>query len=198
MACSAELDGVGDRGVVGDAAVHQRAVLPAHGRHDAGDRSARQDGIDDRTVGEAKFLTADDVHGDDVQRDRHLFERIVLDVACDQLAQAGRRDKVIARAEEAEQPGERVQREDLPAPQVAPDGGERVGGLHGLGSRGDERAVHRAGRRPDDDVGDDAALVEGVQHPDLDRAEPGGVSVVRGHADIGAGAARSLTDPMAG
>jgi hypothetical protein len=38
-----------------------------------------------------------------------------------------------------------VQREDLPAPQVAPDGGERAGSPHGMGLRRDERAIHRAG-----------------------------------------------------
>jgi GTP cyclohydrolase I len=59
----------------------------------------------------------------------------------------GRWHEVIAHAEEAEQPGDRVQREHLPALQVAPHGGEGVG--------------------------NDAALVQGVQHSDLDRAEAG-------------------------
>ena len=43
---------------------------------------------------------------------------VVLDVAGDQSPQAGIGDEVVAGAEEAEQPGERVQREDLPAPQL--------------------------------------------------------------------------------
>jgi hypothetical protein len=61
----------------------------------------------------------------------------------------------------------------LPAFQVTPDGDKGVGGRDGLGPRCDERAVHRAGGRPDDHVGLDAALVQGVEHPGLDRAEAG-------------------------
>ena len=83
----AELDRVGDGSVVGDAAVHERAVFPAYGRDDAGDRGAGQNGIDDRAVGEAKLLAADDIDGDDVQRDREVLEVCVLDVAGDQPAQ---------------------------------------------------------------------------------------------------------------
>ena len=78
-----------------------------------------------------------------------------------------------ARSEEAEQAGERVDGEDLAAPDMAPDLGERVDGLDGLRPRGDERAVDGPGGGCDDQVGLDAALVEGAQHADLNRAQPG-------------------------
>jgi hypothetical protein len=108
-----------------------------------------------------------------VQRYRQVLERFVLEVAGDQLAQAGGGDEMVTRAEEAEQPCERVQREHLPAFQVAPDGGERVGSGDGLGPGRDERAVHRAGGRPDDQVRRDATLGQGPQHAGLNRAEAG-------------------------
>ena len=53
----------------------------------------------------------------------------------DQPPQAGIGDEVVAGAEEAEQPGERVEREDLPATQAAPDvrqGVRRRDGLRSL------------------------------------------------------------------
>jgi hypothetical protein len=39
----------------------------------------------------------------------------------DQPAQAGVGDEMVAGAEKSEQPGERVERKGLPAPQVVPD-----------------------------------------------------------------------------
>ena len=80
---------------------------------------------------------------------------------------------MVTGADESEQARERVERERLPAAQAAPDLPERVGGGDRLRPRRDERAVERAGRGPDDQVRRDAALVEGVEHPDLDGAEPG-------------------------
>jgi hypothetical protein len=63
-------------------------VLPAHRRDDAGDRDARQDGIDRRAVGEAELLAANHVDSNDMQRDRAILELLGSDIAGDQLAQA--------------------------------------------------------------------------------------------------------------
>ena len=100
----AELDGMGDRRVVGDTAVHQHAVTPWDGLQDARDGAARQDSIEHRSVREPQLLAADDVDGDDMQRDRQLVEPVALDVPRDQPAQARIGHKVVARADEARRP----------------------------------------------------------------------------------------------
>src|SRR5215218_10173848 len=80
---------------------------------------------------------------------------------------------MVAGAEETEQAGERVEREDVAATQRAPDGRQLVGGRNSLRARGDEGSVERARGRADDQVRADVALVERAQHADLDRAEAG-------------------------
>ena len=80
-----------------------------------------------------ELVAADDIDGDDMQRDRQILEGVVFDVAGDQAAQAGRRDEVVARPEGAEQPCDRIQREGLSAPQISPGRGEGVRGRDGLG-----------------------------------------------------------------
>ena len=170
-ALGAERDRVRDRRVVRHAAVHQRAVPPRHRRQDAGHAALAEHGLEDRPGREPELLAGEDVDGDDVQRDRQVLEARGLDVALDQRAAGRTRDEMVTGADESEQAGERVERERLPAAQAAPDLPERVGGRDGLRPGRDERAVERAGRRPDDEVRRDAALVEGAEHPDLDGAE---------------------------
>jgi hypothetical protein len=89
MRPGAQLDGMGDRHVVSHPAVHERAAIPRDGREDAGNGAAGQHGIEHRPVREKEFLAAGHVHGDDVQRDRHLPELFAVDVLGDQPAQAG-------------------------------------------------------------------------------------------------------------
>ena len=96
-----------------------------------------------------------------------------VEVLGDEPAQAGVGDEVGARPEEAEQAAERVEGEDLAAPDPAPDRGQLVGGIDGLRAGRDERAVNGPGGGRDDQVGLDAALIQRAQHADLDRAEPG-------------------------
>ena len=96
----------------------------------------------------------------------------MLYVVGHELPQAGIGDEVSARPEEAEQAAERVQREDLGAPYLAPDHGQLVGGLRGLRAGGDDAPL-LARRGRDDQVRLDVALIEGAQHADLDRAEAG-------------------------
>src|SRR5215218_1870008 len=80
---------------------------------------------------------------------------------------------MVAGAEETEQAGERVEREDVAATQRAPDGRQLVGGRNSLRARGDEGSVERARGRADDQVRADAALVERTEHADLDGTEAG-------------------------
>jgi len=167
---SAELDGVGDRRVVRDAAVHQLAVLPRDRRQHGGDGGAGNHRVDERAGGEQQLFSGDHVDRDDVQRDRQVLELRGVEVPGDEPAEPGVRHEVGACAEKA---AEGVEREDLAACDVAPDRRQLVGGVDGLLAGGDERAVDRPGGRGHDQVGRDAALVEGAQHADLDRAQPG-------------------------
>jgi hypothetical protein len=108
-----------------------------------------------------------------VQRDRQRAELPAVDVPADQPVQARVGHEVVTRSEEAQQPDDRIQREDLPAPQpqLAPDPAQGIGRRDGLWPRRDERPIERTGRRPDDHVRSDAALVQGAQHPDLYRSQ---------------------------
>ena len=89
----------------------------------------------------------------------------------DQTAQARFGHEVIARSEEAEQAAERTKWKHLPAPDAAPDLGQLVGCLNRLRTRRDERAIDRADGGADDQVRDDAALIQRAQHADLYRPE---------------------------
>ena len=68
-----------------------------------------------------------------------------LEVSSYQPPEAGVGNKVIARAKEAEQSAERIERKDLSAAHPGPDSGQIVGRVDGLGPGGDERSVDRAG-----------------------------------------------------
>lgn len=170
-AAGAELDRVRDRRVVRDAAVHEEPVAPGDGGQDAGDRGAREDRVLEVAGGEPQLLAGEDVDRDDVERDRQILQPFAVDVPRDEAPQARGGDEVVADADEAEQAGDRVEREGAPAPEPAPDAGEGVRGGDRLRARRDERAVEGARGGPDEEVGRDAPLVEGAEHPDLDRAE---------------------------
>jgi hypothetical protein len=144
---------------------------PRHGGQDRGDGGAGQDGVDHGAAREAKLLAVDDIDHDDVQRDRHVLESLELHVSPDQPPQRRLWYEVVASAEEAEQSGDGVQREDLSAPQVAPDIPDSLGGGNSLGSRGDENSVYGPGGGADDEVRCNPTFVEGVQESDLDGAE---------------------------
>lgn len=80
---------------------------------------------------------------------------------------------MVTRAEEAEQTGQWVQRTDLPASQATQDLTQGIDGLDGLIARGDVRTIERTGRRANDQIWRDPALIKGAQHADLDRSEAG-------------------------
>jgi len=75
-----KVDGMGDRRVVGHAAIHQHALRPAHGGQHGRDRRAGHHGIGDWAGGQAELLAGDDVDGDDVQRYRQLLEVLALEM----------------------------------------------------------------------------------------------------------------------
>jgi len=142
-----EGDGLGDRGVVGDAAVDQLAAAPPHRGQHPGNGRAGQHRLDDRSGREQDFFAGQDVDGDHVQRDRELLEARGADVLGQQVAQAGGGDQVVARPEKAEQSQQRVQREHLGASGASPARRQLVGGGHRRRVRCDERSVDGPDRR---------------------------------------------------
>ena len=62
---------------------------------------------------EEHLAAGEHVAGDDVQRDRKVFEALVQDVARDETAQRAARGEVPLGAEEPEQARQRLEREDL-------------------------------------------------------------------------------------
>jgi hypothetical protein len=146
---------------------------PSHGGQHAGDGGAREQGVHERPAREQHLLPGEHVAGHDVQRDRQLLEALLLHMACDQAPQGDARYEVAARAEEAEQARQRLEREDLAAAQAAPERGQVIDGLQRRSVRGDERGVHGPDRGPDEEVRADVALEQRTEHPDLDRTEAG-------------------------
>src|SRR4051794_7547923 len=141
-----------DRSVVHDAAVHQYVPLPFDRWEDAGNGRARHDRVHERSIGEADLAPVHDVAGDHVQRGGQVLEPLVVDVAAYQASQRTGRHEVLARAKEAEQSGEGLDRKDATAPDAEPQVGELVDGLGLEWPRGEERSVYRADRRRDDHV----------------------------------------------
>jgi len=135
---------VGDRRVVGNAAVHEGAALPRDGLEHTRDRGAGEDRIEYPAARKTKLPAGNHVHRDDVQRDRHLLKRLTFDVARDQAPQPRLGDEVVAGTEESEQARDRVDGEHLSATQAAPDPREALGGRCRLGARGDVSTIERA------------------------------------------------------
>jgi hypothetical protein len=170
-ALGAQLDRVGDRSVVGDPAVDQQSSLAPNRRQDAGNRGGGEHGVGHRAVREAQLLAAEQVVGDHVQRDRGLFEMLVLQVPRDQLAQSTIGDQMVGAAGHAAEQCAGVGGKDVLAAQPPPHRRQLLGRGHGRRPRGDEGRVQRPGRGADEHVGDDPALVDRPQHPDLERSK---------------------------
>ena len=128
-----QCDRVRDRRVVRHAPVHEQTVLPRDGREDARDRGAREHSLVERAGREQQLLARDHVDRHHVQRNGEVLDRSRAGVARDQPAQPGGRDEMVAAAQEAQQPGERIEREHAPAAQAAPDVRQLVGGGNSLG-----------------------------------------------------------------
>jgi hypothetical protein len=155
-----ELDGMGDRRVVGDAAVDQVHAAPRHRLEDARDGGARRDRVDRRSLGKADLAPAVEVDRDHVQGDPRVLETLDLEVAAQHPEHAGVGHEVVASPDEADEAGHGVDGKDLGAAHASPHLGELVGRLIGLRAGRDEGPVERAGRGPDDEVGRDAVLVQ--------------------------------------
>jgi hypothetical protein len=172
-AVRAQLERVTERGVVGHSSVHEQTPLVLDGRQDAGDRSACQHRVDERPAGNAHLVAGHHIGRDDVQGDPRLLDQLDGRVPLQQTSQTGIGHEVAPRAEQPKCTAQRVEREDLAAMQSAPDVRELVRGLDRLGTLGDEGTVECTGRGPDDEIGHDSPLVEGLKHAHLDRPETG-------------------------
>jgi hypothetical protein len=179
-----ELDRVGDRRVVGHAAVHEGAAFPRDGLEHTRDGSAGEDRTEYPAARKTKLLAGHHVHRDDVQRDPHLLELLAFDVTRDQTPQPRLGDEVVAGAKEAEQARDRVDREHLPATQAAPDTREALSGRSCLRAGGDVGAIERASGRAHDQIGRDVALVERTQHADLNRSQARSAGEDEGHLGL--------------
>ena len=175
-----QLDGVGDRRVVGHASVHQLPVPPLHGRQHARDRRARHDGLHKWALGEQQLLAGHDVDRHHVQGNRQLLEVVVLNVLGHEPAEAGVGDEMGARTEEAQQAGQGVERKNLSAVQSSPDGAELIGRIGHRWALCDEGPIDRAGGGRHDQVGLDPMLVQRAQHADLDGSEAGATGEDKG------------------
>lgn len=159
------------RRVVTHTPVDQQPPVKRHRREHARDRGGRHHGIDDRAGRDAQLASADEVGDDHVQGHAGVLEPVKARVTGDQPAQVAIRHDVTPASSEAKQSGQWAEREDRAAVKPAPNVPELAGSLHRRLARGDERSVDRAGGGPDDHVGSDPTLEQGLQHPDLDCAE---------------------------
>jgi hypothetical protein len=144
----AELDRMGERGVVGHAAVHQAPALELDRREDSGDGGAGHHRVDSGTTGQAQLLTAEHVSGDHVQRRAHLLQPPDPHVTSDQATEVAIGHQVIAAPDESHEAGERVAGKHGAPTQVAPDPTQLRRSLDPWMARGDEGAVDRPGRLP--------------------------------------------------
>jgi hypothetical protein len=152
----AELDRVDDRRVVGDASVDQQPPVELDRGKDAGDRGARDDRLQCVSTRQAKLAPAEQVGGDDVKRDRRVLESSELEVFGNELSQRSVGDQVITGSEEAEKASQRVERENVPPADRAPDctklirrvGRRRTGGNVGPLSAPTEVPTIRSGATP--------------------------------------------------
>jgi hypothetical protein len=119
-----------------------------------------------------------------VQRHGGVLQPTELQVLCGEAPQRLVGNEMTAAVGQAADQGGDVDGEDVLAPQPAPDIRELLGRRDGLRSRGDVGRVERPGRRADERVRGDAALVEGAQHAGLHRAEAGAAGQDEGGARL--------------
>ena len=170
-AVGAERDGVGDAGVVGDAAVHQCHLLAPDRGEDGRDRGRRQNcgrGVARR---EENLLAAHDVGGHDVQGDACVAEVVELEIRFDQAAQRPSGAQRLSTPRHCHGLAERVEREDVGAPKPAPDVSKPVDDDVVVPVRSHVHGVQRADRCADEQVGAKSSLLEGREHADLHGTE---------------------------
>jgi hypothetical protein len=168
-ALRSELDRVGDRRVVGHAAVHEGAAFPRDWLEHTRDGGAGEDRIEYPAARKTKLLAGHHVHCDHAagpaSPQAPRIRRNARSGAADRTQGRGGRGHQGSRAGPSG-----VEREYLPATQLAPDPREALSGRGRLGARWDLGPVERARGGPHDHIRLDVALVERPQHPDLNRA----------------------------
>ena len=122
-------------------------------------------------IRQQQLATGDEIEGNQVQRDGGAGEVLELDVPANEPTQTAIGNKVIPRPTKTADQRAHADREDVLALEVAPHPAELPGRRHGLWSRCDEGGVERPHRGCHQQVRDDAALVERVQHSHLQGAE---------------------------
>ena len=171
MTSAPSADGLGDRGVVGDASVDQVAVADAHRGEHRGDGGAGEDRVDGVARGEHDLFPTAHVGRDDVDGDLGVLELVEGDVVADEppkrAVRAQRRCPTHGRGAEAS----RLQREDVSAAEPGPDGGQLVQRFRARAVAGDVGGVERARRGADHQVRFDPSGGEGLEHAHLDRSE---------------------------
>src|SRR3954464_701952 len=106
-----------------------------------------------------------------MQRDRRIGEVIELDVLPDQPPQLAVGHKMIAPAARTADERAQADGKDILPLQVAPHSAQLPRCLRRLGPRCDEGGVERADRGADQKIGHNPALVQRLEHPNLQCAE---------------------------
>lgn len=163
---------VRDRCVFDDPAVDVLPVSDPHGREDTRDRCAGEDRLDRGAGRQQDIVAAEHVGRDHVDGKGGLLEPLERQVPLQDAAQAGVGDQVVAATEKAAQASDRSQREDRAAAKAAPhlSQGLEPGGIPPVGYPG---SVHGSYRGPDEQVGDDAGLLQRLQHAHVRRPQGG-------------------------
>ena len=125
-------------------------------------------------MGEAKLAPAEQIGGDDVERDsanpragsNSRWSATSLRSPWSEI----RWSRAPKKPEEARQ---RIERKDVPAADSAPDVGKLLRRCRGRRAGGDERPVERADRGPNDQVRGHLALVERAEHAGLNGPKAG-------------------------
>src|SRR4051794_5098049 len=167
----AELDRVANRRVVHHTTIDEPLLADRHGGEDPGNRAGCEDCIDRTSVAEDRLGAGGDVEGDETERNGRVREVDELNVTFDDLAQAARRNEMVALPSEAADDGPQTEREGIGAFYPAPDSCELPRRLRGLWPRCYEGSVEGANRRRYQHVCRDPTLIERPKHAHLKRAE---------------------------
>ena len=127
----AELDRTRDRGVVGDAAVHQVPAVDGDARKDSRYCSAGEQGRREGPAAQAHFSPLEHIGSHDVTGYLSIFKPFALQLGFDQRAQPRRRDEMISLAENREQAVDGRHWKDARAVETAPDAFQALDALHG-------------------------------------------------------------------
>jgi hypothetical protein len=162
--------GPADGDAVDEPAVEVVLAVQFDRRQQAGDGGGGEHRRDQRPIAEPVFRGPFDAGRDALEGDVELGEGVHREVIGEQVAQRLPRVQVRPGPHQGADPGQHRTGEDPLRGEFLPHRAQPVDRRrHGVGR--DERAVDRADRRAHDQVGTDAVLEQGRQHPDLGGAE---------------------------